>query len=201
MTSAPQEAEAVGFKGIRCIMIRSNLPLPFLYRLRLQAGSAAKRAQSAPYRERGTAGRPTPGARPVAARRGAAGDAAQLWEDFVAQYEQFTGVLCAAAQYGCTDARESEYAGLRRWFVMHYYRVSPRVRPYLEAEFASDAPQIAVADYAGQKRILDALEALFVPLSLRDVLKHDEGGLIPRIVRLSETIYRCHDEWERQQGA
>ncbi len=45
-------------------MIRSNLPLPFLYRLRLQAGAAARQATSSPvnYRQ----GRPqSAGARPA----------------------------------------------------------------------------------------------------------------------------------------
>lgn len=182
-------------------MIRSNLPLPFLYRLRLQAGAAARRSQSAAFRERGTGtGSRAAGARP-AARRGAASDAAQLWDDFVAQYEQFTGVLCAAARHGVNHEYETEYAGLRRWFVTHYYRVAARVRPYLDAEFAGDGVQVAVADYAGQKRVLDALEALFLPPTLRDVLAHDGGSLIPRVARLSEAVYQCHADWEKQQGA
>ena len=73
-------------------MIRSNVPLPFLYRLRLRAGAAARRAAAGP-----TAGR-----RPYAAlRRPPAGTAAQVWLHFIDQYERFTETLCAAAKNGC----------------------------------------------------------------------------------------------------
>lgn len=189
-------------------MIRSNLPLPFLYRFRLQAGSAARRAQSSlvGYRqgqgEQGT-GRPL-NARQVAARRSAAGDAGALWLDFVDQYERFTDVLCAAAQWGCNPAKESEYAQMRRWFVANYYRLAARIRPYLDTEFAEDlqvggAPTIT--DYAGQKRTLDVLEALFLPLTLRDVLAGDNGNLIPHIARISAVVYRCHEEWQAERGS
>ena len=183
-------------------MIRSNLPLPFLYRLRLQAGSAARRAFSSPavYRQpAATGGRPQ-NARQAAARRAGVGDAAQLWFDFVGQYERFTDVLCAAAKDGCDARRESEYAQLRRWFVANYYRLSARLRPYLDAEFEPDAPTPTIQDYAGQRRSLDVLEALFLPPTLREVFTHDTGDLIPRVGRVSDAVYRCHSDWEAGQG-
>ena len=169
-------------------MIRSNLPLPFLYRLRLRAGDAARRAASAPAR---------PPAR-AAVRRPASRDAAGVWLEFVDQYERFTETLCAAAKNGCDPQKESEYAQMRCWFVGNYYRLAARLRPELEREFAGNAGP-SIADYAGQKRSLDALEALFLPPTLREVLKHDTGDLIPRVARISEVVYRCHAEWE--QGA
>lgn len=185
-------------------MIRSNLPIPFLYRLRLQASSAARRmgAMSSYHGTAGTAGKPL-NARQAAARRGgSATDAEQLWQEFVAQYEEFTGVLCAAAQYGCDDKKEAQYAQMRRWFVSHYYRIAARVRPYLDMEFAEERGRgellPTITDYAGQKRTLDVLEALFMPLTLRVVLSHDTGDLIPHIARISEAVYRCHEE---HQGA
>ena len=185
-------------------MIRSNLPLPFLYRLRLQAGAAARRAISAPvnYRDArpmSTGGRTS--ASRLAARRVAPGDAAQFWQLFIDQYESFTGVLCASAKAGCDSHRESEYAQLRRWFVANYYRTASRVRPYLEAEFGAADILPSIVDYAGQRRCLDALEALFLPPTLREVLKHDTGDLIPRVARISEAIYRCHADWEAGQAA
>ena len=183
-------------------MIRSNLPIPFLYRLRLQAGAAAKRAAASPvdYRQ------PRPDdvnsrplkARSTAARRGALGDAGQFWLDFIDQYQTFTDMLCAAAKSGCDSRKESEYAQMRRWFVGNYYRVTGRVRPYLDAEFAGETLPVVV-DYAGQKRTLDALEALFLPPALRDLLKQDTGDLIPRVARVSEAVYRCHADWESAQ--
>ena len=69
----------------------------------------------------------------------------------------------------------------------------------LEAEFGAEAGTPSIADYAGQKRTLDALEALFLPPTLREVLKHDTGDLIPRVARISEVVYRCHVEWEQSQ--
>ena len=172
-------------------MIRSNLPLPFLYRLRLRAGDAARRATA-----------PSTNYRPArSAARRTAGGAAQVWLHFVDQYELFTEVLCAAAKDGCDSRKETEYARMRCWFMANYYRTAARVRPALEEEFGAEAGAPCIADYAGQKRTLDALEALFLPPTLREVLKHDTGDLIPRVARISEAIYRCHAEWEQSQAA
>ena len=174
-------------------MIRSNLPLPFLYRLRLNAGAAARRAATSPIASRGV--------RQAAARRPAAGAAAQLWQEFIDRYEAVTSVLCAAAMSGCDTQKESEYAQLRRWFVANYYRLAARLRPALEAEFAQeDLPTPLIADYAGQKRALDPLEALFLPSTLGDVLRQDTGDLIPRIARISDAVYRCYADWETAQA-
>ena len=179
-------------------MIRSNLPLPFLYRLRLRAGDAARRAASSPYRRPTDAGSGRVVAH-AAARRPTGGDAAQTWLRFIDQYEMFTEILCAAAKNGCDSRKETEYAQMRCWFMGNYYRTAARVRPELEAEFSASGP--SVIDYAGQKRTLDALEALFLPPTLREVLKHDTGDLIPRVARSSEVVYRCHAEWEQSRSA
>ena len=184
-------------------MIRSNIPLPFLYRLRLRAGAAARQANSVPvnYRQNrppASSARPS-SARSAAIRRAATGDAAQFWLHFIDQYEAFTDILCAAAKAGCDTHKESEYAQLRRWFVANYYRTAASVRPYLDTEFVQSEALPSIMDYAGQKRCLDALEALFLPPTLREVLKHDTGNLIPRVARISEAIYRCHADWEETQ--
>jgi len=126
-------------------------------------------------------------------------DAAQFWLHFIDQYEAFTDILCAAAKAGCDTHKESEYAQLRRWFVANYYRTAASVRPYLDTEFVQSEALPSIMDYAGQKRCLDALEALFLPPTLREVLKHDTGDLIPRVARISEAIYRCHADWEETQ--
>ena len=184
-------------------MIRSNLPLPFLYRLRLKAGAAARRAMSPAVNYRDQRPVSVPGrsaALRPAARRVAGGDAAQFWLVFIKQYETFTDVLCASAKTGCDSRRESEYAQLRCWFVANYYRIASRVRPYLEAELGESAALPSIVDYAGQKRCLDAFEALFLAPTLRDVLKHDTGDLIPRVALISEAIYRCHAEWKSGQA-
>ena len=172
-------------------MIRSNLPLPFLYRLRLRAGAAAREATAAPSR---------PAVRAAARRPGASTDAASVWRNFIDQYERFTDTLCAAAKSGCDSRTESDYAQMRCWFVANYYRTAARVRPALEKEFGAESAGPSIADYAGQKRSLDALEALFLPPTLREVLKHDTGDLIPRVARISEAVYRCHAEWEQSQA-
>lgn len=186
-------------------MIRSNVPLPFLYRLRLRAGAAARRATTSPVDYRQTHPQAASGrlasARSAAIRRAASGDAAQVWLTFIDQYEVFTEVLCAAAKNGCDSRKESEYAQMRRWFVTNYYRTAARVRPYLEAEFGGADVLPSVVDYAGQKRLLDALEVLFLPPTLKEVLKHDTGDLIPRVGRISAAVYHCHDDWENSQAA
>ncbi len=174
-------------------MIRSNLPLPFLYRLRLRAGDAARRAAAPPATYRP--------ARSAVRRTALGSPQAQAWLQFIGQYELFTEVLCAAAKNGCDSRKETEYARMRCWFVANYYRTAARVRPALEEEFGAEAGTPSIADYAGQKRTLDALEALFLPPTLREVLKHDTGDLIPRVARISEAIYRCHAEWEQSQTA
>ena len=174
-------------------MIRSNLPLPFLYRLRLRAGSAARRAVTPPANHHP--------ARSAARRTSGGGAAAQVWLHFIDQYELFTEVLCAAAKSGCDTCRETEYARLRCWFMANYYRTAARMRPALEEEFGAGSCSPSITDYAGQKRTLDALEALFLPPTLREVLKHDTGDLIPRVARISDAVYRCHAEWEASQAA
>ena len=184
-------------------MIRSNLPLPFLYRLRLTAGSAARRALASRATHRGerTAPERPANARHAAARRPTTGAAGRLWQEFIDQYESFTGVLCASAMSGCDPRKESEYALLRRWFVTNYYRLASRLRPALDAEFIGEEGAATIADYAGQRRVLDPLESLFLPVSLSDVLRHDNGDLIPRIARISDAVYRCYEEWEAAQSA
>lgn len=184
-------------------MIRSNLPLPFLYRLRLRAAARKASAPPTAYRQsrpQSPSARPA-GARSAAVRRAATGDVARLWLHFIDQYELFTEVLCAAAKTGCDGRKESEYAQMRRWFVANYYRTAARVRPYLDEEFGPEDALPRVADYAGQTRALDALEALFLPPTLHEVLKQDTGDLIPRVARISEAVYRCHSDWEDAQPA
>ena len=85
----------------------------------------------------GAAGRSV-NARQAAARRPVTAPPRRLWQDFIDQYEAFTGVLCAAAKSGCDPHEESEYAQLRRWFVANYYRLAARLRPALDAEFGGD---------------------------------------------------------------
>lgn len=102
----------------------------------------------------------------------------------------FTGLLCAAARFGCDRPREAEYSVLRRWLLAHYPKVAPTLRHYLEAEFSDIAPQ-------GPTVIpeIDILEAIFREESLSDLLDDDQGDLIPVIGRISEAVYQC-DEME-----
>ena len=118
-----------------------------------------------------------------------------LWQGFLACYEAFTGVLCAAGMSGCDAKKEARYAELRGWFGANYFRLAPHLRPALEREFAGDVQQSAwYLDATGQKGALDPLESLFLPLRLKDVLIQDSGDLIPRIARISDAVYRCREE-------
>ncbi len=180
-------------------MIRSNVPLPLLFRLRLRANWVARRAQSrlySTYRQRGGSDLSKAVWVKNAARRGLADCSPQLWTEFVDQYEQFTAVLCSAARNGCTPGTEREYAAVRKWFTSRYAAVAHRVRPYLDVEFACDDPcptrASRIADYAGHRRQIDVLESLFQAASLHDLLHGDCGDLIPRVERVSNAVYRCH---------
>lgn len=57
--------------------------------------------------------------------------------------------------------------------------------------------RVVIRDYAGQPRAVDALEELFLPQTLKDLLNKDNGWLLPRLAQLSEAIYRCLDDIEK----
>jgi hypothetical protein len=121
--------------------------------------------------------------------------------DFLREYERFTGVLCSAAMSGCGVRYEKEYVKARSWFIAHYYRIEPTLRPYfVDIQESSDHSTggIALRDYAGQMRFVDPLEQLFVYRTLKDLLSSDDGSLLPRMERLSEAVYRCMEEIERE---
>jgi hypothetical protein len=176
-------------------MIRSNVPMPLLFRLRMRANWVARRAQSGltSYRQRGGFEAERAIWTKKVGGRQAAECSPALWSEFVDQYEKFTGALCSAAKDGCTAVVEREYASARRWFGHYYPVVATRVRPFLDAEFEVDA---ANAVTAMSKRQKDALESMFQSASLRDMLQRDNGDLIPRIARISDAVYRCHASFE-----
>lgn len=166
-------------------MIRSNVPMPLLFRLRMRANWVARRAQSGliSHRQRsGVEAERAIWARKVAGRSKTAECTPALWTEFVDHYERFTGALCGAAKDGCTVAREHEYASARRWFTRHYASAAPRLRPYLEAEFGKSSE--------------DALQSLLKSTTLLDMLQKDNGDLIPTIARVSEAVYRCDAAFE-----
>lgn len=182
-------------------MIKSNLPIPYLYRLRLRdrvksaadrtviGGETRAHVQSSRCR-RNPLGRRA--ARPRASE--------PFLNDFIREYERFTGVLCAAAMSGCGPRCEQEYVRARRWFIGHYYRIASRLRPYLMDLAMSPNPTEAVVilDYAGQPRSVDPLEELFVSRTLKDLLDSDDGTLLPRMETLSDAVYRCMSDMEKE---
>lgn len=172
-------------------MIRSNVPMPLLFRLRMRANLAARRAQAglSSHRKRGG----VEAERAIWSKKAIGGVIAAecspaLWCEFVDQYERFTGALCSAAKDGCTSAVEREFAIARRWFVRHYPVVATRIRSHMNAAFKVDG--------VGLGR--DPLEALFNASSLREMLQNDRGDLIPRIARISEAVYRCHASFQAE---
>lgn len=137
--------------------------------------------------------------RPSNASRSGASGTAKFIEEFVREYEQFTGLLCEAARDGCGTRCEQEYVRARRWFIGHYYRIAPRLRPYLstiQIDVSGSKGNAVVVDYSGQERRLDSLERMYLPSTLKALLDQDGGSLIPTIAAVSEAVYKCVDEWE-----
>ena len=174
-------------------MVRSNTPLPFMFRLRNQASGVCRRAFSGRTMTAALLAPPTFERRRPGLGASQASSAPAAWREFLDRYEQFTDVLCVAAKSGCDDHLESKYAVLRRWFMEHYYRVAPRLRPYLEAEGNPlDLPLPHVLDQStGLRRPMDAFEAIFMPKTLSEVLNSDQGDLISRVSHVSSAVYRC----------
>ncbi len=184
-------------------MVRSKSPLPFLYRTRSQHAFAARGRVRKPYR-------PTRSlilspslytAKYLGHRRGAAvGIDLPTWCDFIEKYERFTSILCETAKNGGANisARaESEYVALRHWFLENYIVFGGRLRPYLAevgARTGIKAKIKVVHRSTGFRRSMDALEQMFVPVTLVDVLRQDMGDLIQRISKISDAVYRCFDE-------
>ena|SRR5579883_1707002 len=166
-------------------MVRSNTPLPFVFRFRPGSRERAADAASA--------------LPPKLLRRGRAGIAApsplQNWRDFVIRYEEFTDLLCVAAKDGCTDRREARYSALRCWLMENYHSVSMKLRPFLAQARLSATPSFTMVEpFSRRRRPLDAFEALFTATSLADLLVRDGGGLIDHITNLSNAVYACDQE-------
>jgi len=184
-------------------MIRSNVPMPLLFRLHMRAKLLAGRGQTGLTSHKKRSG--FEAERAIWANktfRTSAGNAGTtvatectpaLWSEFVDQYESFTGALCTAAKDGCTTAVEREFAIARRWFARFYPVVAIRFRPFLDAEFNSVDSGVAVAKAGG-----DALESMFGASTLGEMLRLDSGDLIPRIHRISEAVYRCQESFRAE---
>jgi hypothetical protein len=177
-------------------MIKSNLPIPFLYRLRLRDRSGRSEAEGTLLEFRFAASSRHV-RRSQAGRRPARMCTSELFlKEFIREYERFTGVMCTAAMSGCGVRCEKEYVKARGWFISHYYRIAPTLRPFfLELQDDADrACSISLRDYAGQMRSIDPLEQLFVFQTLKELLSSDDGSLLPRMEKLSEAVYRCMEE-------
>jgi hypothetical protein len=179
-------------------MIRTNLPLPFLYRIRLRALLAARRFH--PKHKNTGRMNETNGPLNLRAFKARAGNDGtdRLWSDFVDRYELFTEILCSAARNGCDAGKESQYAQLRFWFAANYYRVATRLKPYLDAELNGEecrrSRAALVDDIRNHPKASDFLETLLMARSLRDLLKNDTGALIPLVARISEAVYLCDSD-------
>lgn len=201
-------------------MIRSNVPMPLLFRLRLRAKLIARRAQAGLLAHRGRGGEderamwtgrvtgidvdqdrerpggvsPAHGAHAPNLRRvGTEKFSREMWTEFIDRYERFISALCSAAKDGCSAKVEREYAGAQWWFATHYKSVAPWIGPYLDVEFRAEAGR----EHSTGRRDHDVIEGLFRAASLRELLTDDGGDLIPRIGRISEAIYRCNDSLEK----
>jgi len=176
-------------------MIRSNVPMPLLFRLHMRAKFVARRAQSSLLSRHQRDGIKDERAIWAKGSGGRHQDCSpELWADFIDHYERFTDALACGAKDGCSLRVEREFTTAKRWFDKHYRSVAARVRPYLDVEFNGDK-RVAVmsGDFSGVLRHQDMLEALIAAPSLKDLLLKDTGDLLPRIGRISDAVYRCHE--------
>jgi len=174
-------------------MIRSNVPMPLLFRLRMRASLVARRAQSGLLSRRQRGG--VEDERAIwtkGAGRQVEPCSPEIWSDFIEHYERFTGALCCAAMDGSNSRVEREFAVAKRWFDKHYGSIAARVRPFLDAEFHTDGRALV---HSG-RRHGDMLESLLRASSLKDLLARDTGDLLPRIGRISDAVYRCHESFQ-----
>ena len=88
---------------------------------------------------------------------------------FLDKYEELIDLLCWAAKDGVHTDRDVRYAQLRVWMSAHYYRLRPRLRPYLPATVG----------------VFDAFESLFAPECVDYVINDDstiENAMLTRSV-------------------
>lgn len=109
-----------------------------------------------------------------------------MWNLFVDNFERFTGVLCAAARYGVTPESEQDYLALRTWFLDNYHEHAPRLRMYMSPDIFSLALE---GGHVTQSRKMDGFEAIFLPLTLSELLEYDNGRLIHLISHVSQAVY------------
>jgi hypothetical protein len=98
------------------------------------------------------------------------------YETFYDRYDNLIGLICISAQEGITLKREEEYREQRSWFMKNYPLVKRELVRYLESDHADSAPGM------WGKKSCDNFEALFLPYSLKALLKADEGDMIQRLM-------------------
>lgn len=173
--------------------------MPLLFRLRMRANLVARRAQSSLTRRQRSGIENEKAIWTKASGHRADACLPETWSNFVDHYERFTAALCSAAKDGCNSKVEREFSIAKRWFARNYRSVAARVRPYLDVEFDGEGRTETVSgivDYIGGRRNQDVLETLVSASSLKDLLARDTGDLLPRICRISEAVYRCHESFQ-----
>jgi hypothetical protein len=112
------------------------------------------------------------------------------WGTFVHKFEQFTDVLCVAAQFGVDDRLDQRYRSLRAWFTEHYYHHTSRLRPHLGSDDRGVTTGGHALDAASR---MDRFEAIFLPRSLAELLAHDDGNLISLVSDVSRAVYAVRE--------
>lgn len=167
-------------------MVRSNMPLPFIYRFRPGPRKTTDDTTTALPAGRKAANSP---------QMPAAETVTDTWPDFLSRYEGLTDLICAAAKDGITDRREARYGVLHTWFLANYHAIAPKLRPYLAEAGPHEAALISLVEPAsGRRRQMDGFEVILLSSTLGDLLLRDAGGLIEHLSRLSDAVYRCDED-------
>ncbi|GAB4456093.1 MAG: hypothetical protein OHK0029_13430 [Armatimonadaceae bacterium] len=114
---------------------------------------------------------------------------------FYDRYDDLVGLLCIAAQEGTTPKREDIYRQHRAWFLKNYAQVRRELHRHSQTDLADFAPGM------WGRRSCDAFEALFLPSSIKALLKADDGNLIQRLFRTQEAIAAWEKALEKAEAA
>jgi hypothetical protein len=118
-------------------------------------------------------------------------DATKLRRDLIEFYDRFErliDVICAGARYGTQPSLAADYHTLSE----DMRRLYPELRTYVLAYLKVDVrdTQFGIG-LSGQTT--DAFQCLFCAPSLAELIAADDGGLVGRIERTRDALYRFGD--------
>ena len=116
-----------------------------------------------------------------------------LYNAFETQVDNLIGAICLAAHEGNNPHTERDFAEARDWFLVHYNSVRPNLVPFFEAKKSDGASLKKLA------KPTDAVEAVFLPPTLADLLDGDNGTLISVLDNVQEATDFWHQSLRQEE--